>query len=97
MSLRFARSLLWSAALLFVVWAGAVFAADQPQWGERYTRNMVSSEHGLPAAFEPKTGDHILWSATLGGGSYSSPIIAQGKVFIGSNNSEPRDPRIERE
>ena len=29
---------------------------DQPQWGQRYTRNMVSSETGLPERFDPKTG-----------------------------------------
>jgi len=54
---------------------------------------MVSSETGLPASFDPATGDHILWTASLGGGSYGSPIVANGKVFIGSDNSDPRDPR----
>jgi len=84
--------MLLCAAMLFCA-AWDVFAADQPQWGERHTRNMVSGETGLPTAFDPATGDHILWTAPLGGGSYSSPIIAGGKVFIGTNNSEPRDPR----
>ena len=72
---------------------GIECAACQPQWRERYSRNMVSSEKGLPSTFDLKTGDHILWSASLGGGPYGAPIIASGKVFIGSNNSEPRDPR----
>jgi len=27
--------------------ASASFAADQPQWGQRYTRNMVSARRGL--------------------------------------------------
>ena len=91
MPLRFVGTLLCAAPLLFA--ADVVFAADQPQWGERYTRNMVSSETGLPTTFDVASGDHILWSASLGGGSYSSPIVAGGKVFIGSNNSDPRDPR----
>lgn len=81
------------SAVLLIVAAAAAFADDQPQWGERYTRNMVSGETGLPAVFDLESGEHILWTASLGGGSYGSPIVANGKVFIGSNNSDPRDPR----
>jgi len=68
-------------------------ADDQPQWGERNTRNMVSSETGLPETFTLETGENVLWTKTLGGGSYGSPIVAGGAVFIGCNNSEPLDPR----
>ncbi len=67
-------------------------AADRPQWGERYTRNMVSPETGLPESWDPKTGRNIKWSVPLGG-SYSTPVIAGGRVLIGCNNDEPRDPR----
>ncbi len=68
-------------------------AADQPQWGAWHTRNMVSEETGLPVQFDLETGENVLWTASLGGGSYGSPTVAQGRVFVGSNNSEPRDPR----
>jgi outer membrane protein assembly factor BamB len=88
---RTVETLLCAAALLFA--SVSAPAADQPQWGERHTRNMVSAETGLPASFDPATGDHVLWTASLGGGSYSSPIVASGKVFIGADNSDPRDPR----
>lgn len=67
-------------------------AADQPQWGVRHTRNMVSFETGLPVHFDLDTGANILWTAPLNG-AYGSPIVARGRVFVGSNNSEPRDPR----
>ena len=30
--------------------------ADQPQWGERDSRNMVSAETNLPVSFDPATG-----------------------------------------
>lgn len=73
--------------------AGAAYAGDQPQWGERYSRNMISSETGLPEAFDPRTGAHVLWSVPLGGNGYCTPIVAAGKVLIGANNAEPRDPR----
>ena len=68
-------------------------AADQPQWGQRWSRNMVSEERGLPEKFDPKTGENIQWSAKLGTETHSTPIVAGGRVFIGTNNGEPRDPR----
>ena len=67
--------------------------ADQPQWGERFSRNMVSSEIGLPESFDPETGRNVKWVARLGSETHSSPIVAGGRVFIGTNNNEPRDPR----
>jgi outer membrane protein assembly factor BamB len=70
-----------------------VGAADLPQLGERFTRNQVSSETNLPDQVDPATGEGIKWSAELGSQSYSSPVIAQGRVFVGTNNDSPRDPR----
>jgi len=68
-------------------------AADQPQWGQAWTRNMVSDEKGLPDSFDPKTGRNIKWAAKLGTEAHSTPIIAGGRVYIGTNNGEPRDPK----
>ena len=68
-------------------------AADQPQWGQAWTRNMVSAEKGLPATFDPKTGSNILWVARLGTEGHSTPIVAGGRIYIGTNNGEPRDPK----
>ncbi len=70
-----------------------VSAADQPQWGQKYSRNMVSAETGLPDSFDPATGRNVKWVAPLGTESYSTPVVAGGKVFIGTNNERPRDPR----
>ncbi|MFZ2642634.1 MAG: PQQ-binding-like beta-propeller repeat protein [Verrucomicrobiia bacterium] len=71
----------------------ATWAADQPQWGQRYSRNMVSEEKNLPDSFDPKTGQNIKWSVALGTSTYSTPVVASGKVLIGTNNDDPRDPR----
>lgn len=68
-------------------------AADQPQWGQAWSRNMVSNERGLPDTFDPKTGQNIKWVAKLGTETHSTPIIAKGRVYIGTNNQEPRDPK----
>ncbi|GAB4128880.1 MAG: hypothetical protein Kow0040_04170 [Thermogutta sp.] len=81
--------------LLILYLNGPMFAADQPQWGERFTRNMVSAETNLPARFDPPSGENILWSVDLGTDNYASPIVAQGRVYIGANNARPRDPRIQ--
>ncbi len=87
------RHLAASAALLSALLSFQYAqAADQPQWGEAYTRNMISTETGLPVSFDVDSGANILWSAPLGG-SYGSPIVADGRVYIGTNNAEPRDPR----
>ncbi len=71
----------------------ATFAADQPQWGEAWSRNMVSKERGLPDSFDPNTGRNIKWKAQLGTQTHSTPVIAGGRIFIGTNNGEPRDPK----
>jgi outer membrane protein assembly factor BamB len=69
------------------------WAADQPQWAERHTRNMVSAETGLPATFNLETGEKVKWSVPLGGRAYGPATIAGGNVYVGANNSDPRDPR----
>lgn len=66
--------------------------ADQPQLGERHSRNMVSSTTGLPTHFDPQTGRNVRWVAELGTSTYSTPAIAGGRVFIGTNNGNPRNP-----
>ena len=70
-----------------------VSADDRPQWGQRYSRNMVSGETGLPETFDPATGTNIKWVAQLGTQTYSTPVVSGGKVLIGTNNNKPRDPR----
>jgi len=71
----------------------AVYADDQPQWGQRYSRNMVSGETNLPESFDPATGKNIKWIADLGTETYSTPVVSGGRVLIGTNNNIPRDPR----
>src|SRR5438105_14283932 len=68
-------------------------AADQPQWGQAWSRNMVSEEKSVPDSFDPKIGKNIKWSAKLGTETHSTPIVAGGRIFIGTNNGEPRDPK----
>ncbi|MFQ6034548.1 MAG: PQQ-binding-like beta-propeller repeat protein [Sedimentisphaerales bacterium] len=69
------------------------FGDDQLQWGQRYSRNMVSAETGLPETFDPATGKNIKWVVPLGTQTYSTAVVGGGKVLIGTNNGNPRDER----
>jgi outer membrane protein assembly factor BamB len=87
------RGLLLTGLFLLLTGPTGARAGDQPQWGQRYSRNMVSDETALPDSFDPQTGKNVKWSAALGSECYSTPVVAAGKVLIGTNNSRPRDPR----
>lgn len=80
-------------------------ADDQPQWGEPYSRNMVSRETNLVDSFDPGTRNRdggidlaqpsgVKWVAKVGNLSYGSPVISGAKVFVGTNNESPRDQRF---
>lgn len=84
----------WFAVqVCLMVAACSLPAADQPQFGQRWSRNMVSEEKGLPDSFDPPTGRNVKWSARLGSETYATPVVARGRVFIGTNNNPPRDPK----
>src|SRR5439155_10035548 len=81
-------------------------AQDWPQWGGNDPgRNMYSPAKGLPAKFDPgkvksgtedidiTTTKNIKWVAKLGSQSYGNVTVAGGKIFIGTNNENPRDPQ----
>ena len=81
--------------LSFLLGAGPLVlrAEDQPQWGEAWSRNLVSREKHLPDSFDPKTGRNLKWRAKLGSQTHSTPVIARGRIYIGTNNEEPRDSK----
>jgi outer membrane protein assembly factor BamB len=63
-------------------------------WGGTPRRNMVSSMTNLPVSWDVHTGRNIKWKAELGSSSYGNPVVADGKVFVGTNNSNPRNPEV---
>lgn len=80
-----------TAALLLLLPAAFLNAADHPQWGAAWDRNMTSAETGLPVDFDPASGRNVKWTAALGTETHSTPVIAGGRIFIGTNNGRPRD------
>lgn len=65
-------------------------AGDWSMWGGSPSRNMVNSTTGIDLDFEPAEdaadGKNVLWTAALGSQTYGNPIVAGGKVFVGTNN-----------
>jgi outer membrane protein assembly factor BamB len=66
---------------------------DWPMWGGTPSRNMVSAAKGLPDKWDVKTKENVKWMAELGSQTYGNPIVAGGKVFVGTNNELLRDPK----
>src|SRR5262245_11457952 len=61
-------------------------------FGRDKTRNPVSPEKNPPTEWDIKTGKNIKWKAKLGSITFGTPIVANGLVWIGTNNESPRDP-----
>lgn len=96
-------SLLTAASLACSV---SVLSGDWTSWGGGDPgRNMYSAAKGLPEKFtagdmkrgteeiDLQTTENVRWVAKLGSQTYGNPTVADGRVFIGTNNESPRDPR----
>ncbi len=81
-------------------------ASDWPCWGGNDPgRNMYSPATGMPDHFnvgKPKEGSeevdlsttkNVKWIARTGSQSFGNVVVANGKVLVGTNNENPRDPQ----
>lgn len=71
---------------------------DWPQWGGSKKRNNVPHDANIvtewePGKFDRKTGEwkketskNVKWVARVGSQTYGNPVIANGKVVVGTNN-----------
>jgi outer membrane protein assembly factor BamB len=77
-----------------------VVTGDWPMWGGTIERNMVCAATGIPHEFDldnnsvinPK-GKNVLWTARLGSQSYGNAVVANGKIFVGTNNGAEYRPK----
>lgn len=60
--------------------------ADCPQWQVSPLRNNVVASERIPTSWDIESGENIVWSMPLGSETYGNPIVANGKVFVGTNN-----------
>jgi len=86
--------------------AGGGRGGEWAQWGRDGSRNMVSDEVGLPASFGPGTRTldgagidmattrGVRWVVQLGSHTYGNPVVAGGKVIVGTNDAKIDDPRF---
>ena len=82
---------------LALVAALAVPAAAQEvaMFGNTPDRNMVSDETGVVSEWDVDTGRNVLWSQPVGSQAYGGPVVANGRVYVGTNNEGRRDPALE--
>jgi outer membrane protein assembly factor BamB len=96
---------------LFAVLCGSTEAQDWPQWGGMPTRNMVSNAQNLPVSFDPgklksNASDQtqvditstrgVKWAVRLGSHTYGNTVVADGRVYIGTNDAYLNDPRLQK-
>ncbi len=63
-----------------------VAKGDWPQWAGSSLRNNVPDTKNLPTAWDVTTGKNVRWSMPLGSETYGNPVIANGRVYVGTNN-----------
>ena len=77
-----------------------VKAEDCPQFGVSPLRNNISAAPNIPTRWNVDSGFNVKWSAALGSHTYGTPVVANGKVFIGTDNGNgyaehfPRDVKL---
>lgn len=93
------RVLIVCVCLPLLVMSVAVRSEDQRQWGEMASGNLVSREVGLPESFDagqrdPRTGAidpattrNVRWTAKIGPVCYGTPVVAEGRVLVGTNET----------
>ena len=85
---------LFLTLLLAAPLAASLQSQDWPMWGGTPSRNMSSPMTGLPSSWDVAAGTNIKWASDLGSTSYGNPVVAGGKVFVGTDNASPRNPAV---
>ncbi len=75
-----------TAVLLTEIDTMNVGSFDWPQWGGSSNRNNTPYGENIPVHWDIETGENILWSTPLGSQSWGVSAIANGKLYIGTNN-----------
>jgi len=69
-------------------------SSDWPMLGGTPDRNLVSEMEGAPTEWDVRSKEGVKWVADLGSQTYGNPVVAGGRVFIGTNNDNPKDDQI---
>jgi hypothetical protein len=60
---------------------------DWPMWGGTPHRNNTPQAKDLPIEWDLESGENVLWASSLGSQTYGNPVIANGKLYVGTNNN----------
>lgn len=86
-------------------------AQDWPQWGGLPTRNMISDARHMSISFDPgklkpnasgqtqvdmSSTKGIKWAVRLGSHAYGNTVVADGRVYVGTNDASLHDPRLQK-
>jgi hypothetical protein len=86
--------------LVAAFYANGANGADWPQWCGTHGKNMISVEKGLPDSFVPgekssqgrqivrATAKNVKWGVKVCQAFYSTPSVAEGRLFVGSVEPE---------
>jgi outer membrane protein assembly factor BamB len=75
-----------TAAALAEIGKLKVGTKDWPQWGGSPYRNNTPDGKNIPTQWDVETGKNIRWSMPLGSETYGNPVVANGRVYVGTNN-----------
>ncbi len=74
-----------------------VISGDWPMWGGDSARNMANKTTGISRDFKPalkpEEGKLLKFTSRLGSQTYGNPVVASGKVFVGTNNGAEYRPQ----
>ena len=59
---------------------------DWPMWMGWSHKNNTPAGKNIPTFWDIKTGKNIKWKARLGSQTYGNAVVANGHVYIGTNN-----------
>ncbi len=92
------KQVVWSLGILGCLtslsWSEDPPDGNWPMWGGAPARNMVSTMTGLPESWDVESKKNVKWVAGLGSQTYGNPVVAAGKVFVGTNNEALYDKEI---
>lgn len=103
---------IWLQTLVSVLFVAFTFgqlglcAADCPSSGASPAQSRMRSDKAAPTFWQiedredgilKKPSVNVKWQAKLGSHCISNPVIANGLVWVGTNNQNPRDPAIKKD
>ncbi len=68
--------------------------SDWPVWGGNTARSAQCVAGSIPHEWDVHGGQNIKWKVRLGSYSYGGPIIADGRIYVGTNNAAELRPGI---